>query len=147
MADVTPELLFNKGCDALARGEWTTALACFEKAAGSLNIPIHNSFLALCIARERGQTNKAVTLCMETLEADPDNPLLYLNLGKIYLMQGKTEEAIEVFRKGLSQGANEQIIAELGRIGTRRPPPVSFLSRDNPLNKFIGIILSRLGLR
>jgi tetratricopeptide (TPR) repeat protein len=147
MTDVTPEVLFNKGHDALARGEWTTALACFEKAAGLLNIPIHNSFLALCIARERGQTNKAVALCRETLEAEPDNPVLYLNLGKIYLMQGKTEEAIEAFRKGLSQGANEQIIAELGRIGTRRPPPLSFLNRDNPLNKFLGIILNKMGLR
>jgi tetratricopeptide (TPR) repeat protein len=146
MADVNPELLFNKGHDALARGEWTTALSCFEKAAGLLNIPVHNSFLALCIARERGQTNKAVALCMETLETEPDNPVLYLNLGKIYLMQGKTEEAIAVFRKGLSQGADEQIIAELGRIGTRRPPPLSFLNRDNPLNKYLGIILSRLGL-
>ena len=147
MADVKPEVLFSKGHDALARGEWTSALACFEKAAGLLNIPIHNSFLALCIARERGQTNKAVALCRETLEAEPHNPVLYLNLGKIYLMQGKTEEAIEVFRRGLSQGANEQIIVELGRIGTRRPPPLAFLSRDNPLNKYLGIILNRLGLR
>ena len=147
MIDINPDALFKKGLESLARNEWTAALACFEKAAGLLNIPIHNSFLALCIARERGQTNKAVALCRETLEEEPDNPVLYLNLGKIYLMQGKTEEAIEILRKGLTQGTNEQIIAELGRIGTRRPPPLSFLSRDNPLNKYLGIILSRLGLR
>jgi len=147
MIDINPDALFKKGLESLARNEWTAALACFEKAAGLLNIPIHNSFLALCIARERGQTNKAVALCREALEAEPDNSILYLNMGKIYLMQGKTEEAIEILRKGLTQGTNEQIIAELGRIGTRRPPPLSFLSRDNPLNKYLGIILSRLGLR
>jgi len=147
MIDINPEALFKKGLESLARNEWTSALACFEKATGLLNIPIHNSFLALCIARERGQTNKALALCRETLEAEPDNSILYLNMGKIYLMQGKTEEAIEILRKGLTQGTNEQIIAELGRIGTRRPPPLSFLSRDNPLNKYLGIILSRLGLR
>jgi len=147
MIDINPDALFKKGLESLARNEWTAALACFEKAAGLLNIPIHNSFLALCIARERGQTNKALALCGETLEAEPDNSILYLNMGKIYLMQGKTEEAIEILRKGLTQGTNEQIIAELGRIGTRRPPPLSFLSRDNPLNKYLGIILSRLGLR
>jgi len=112
-----------------------------------LNIPVHSSFLALCIARERGQINKAISLCRETLEEEPDNPVLYLNLGKIFLMQGRTEEAIEVYRKGLSKGANEEIIAELVRIGNRRPPPLSFLSRDHPLNKYIGIILGRLGLR
>jgi len=147
MIDINPDALFKKGLESLARNEWTAALACFEKAAGLLNIPIHNSFLALCIARERGQTNKALALCRETLEAEPDNSILYLNMGKIYLMQGKTEEAIEILRKGLTQGTNEQIIAELGRIGTRRPPPLSFLGRDNPLNKYLGIILSRLGLR
>ena len=147
MIDINPEALFKKGLESLARNEWTAALACFEKAAGLLNIPIHNSFLALCIARERGQINKAISLCRETLEEEPDNPVLYLNMGKIYLMQGKTEEAIEAYRKGLSQGPNEQIIAELERIGNRRPPPLSFLSRDHPLNKYIGIILGRLGLR
>jgi len=147
MIDINPDALFKKGLESLARNEWTAALACFEKAAGLLNIPIHNSFLALCIARQRGQTKKALALCRETLEAEPDNSILYLNMGKIYLMQGKTEEAIEILRKGLTQGTNEQIIAELGRIGTRRPPPLSFLSRDNPLNKYLGIILSRLGLR
>jgi len=147
MIDINPETLFNKGLQSLARNEWTAALACFEKAAGLLNTPIHNSFLALCIARERGQINKAISLCRETLEAEPDNPVLYLNLGKIFLMQGRTEEAIEVYRKGLSKGANEEIIAELVRIGNRRPPPLSFLSRDHPLNKYIGIILGRLGLR
>jgi tetratricopeptide (TPR) repeat protein len=147
MIDMNPEALFNKGLESLARNEWTVALACFEKASGLQNIPIHNSFLALCIARERGQTNKAVALCRETLEAEPDNPVLYLNLGKIYLMQGKTEKAIEVYRTGLSQGENEEIITELQRIGNRRPPPLSFLDRDHPLNKYLGIILSRLGLR
>jgi tetratricopeptide (TPR) repeat protein len=147
MIDTNPESLFKKGLESLARNEWTAALACFEKASGLLNIPIHNSFLALCIARERGQTNKAIALCRETLEAEPDNPVLYLNLGKIYLMQGKTENALDIFRKGLSHGSNEQILAELGRIGTRRPPPLSFMSRDNPINKYLGIILSRLGLR
>jgi tetratricopeptide (TPR) repeat protein len=147
MIEINPETLFNKGLQSLARNEWTAALACFEKAAGLLDIPIHNSFLALCIARERGQIKKAISLCRETLEAEPDNPVLYLNLGKIYLMQGRTVEAIEVYRKGLSKASNEEIVAELGRIGNRRPAPLSFLSRDHPLNKYIGIILGRLGLR
>jgi tetratricopeptide (TPR) repeat protein len=147
MIDINPEALFKKGLESLARNEWTAALACFEKAAGLLNIPIHNSFLALCIARERGQTNKAVSMCRETLEADPDNPVLYLNLGKIYLMQGRPQEAIAAYRKGLGKGANAEIVAELQRIGNRRPPPLSFLGRDHPLNKYLGIILSRLGLR
>lgn len=147
MVDVNPEVLFNKGCDALARGEWTTALACFEKAESLSDIPVYKSFMALCIAKERGQIKKAVSLCMESLEADPDNPLNYLNLGKVYLLQGKTMNAIDIFRRGLNRGANDQIVQELKSFGTRQPPPLSFLRRNNPLNKYLGITLSRLRLR
>lgn len=147
MIDANPEALFNKGLDSLKRNEWTAALACFEKAAGLKNTPIHNSYLALCIARERGQTQKGVSLCNESIEAEPDNTVHYLNLGRIYQMQGKPEEAISAFRQGLSRGADDRIVEELRRIGTRRQPPISFLSRDNPLNKYLGIILARLGLR
>jgi tetratricopeptide (TPR) repeat protein len=147
MADADPVLYFTKGLEALAREEWTAALSCFEKASRILNIPVHNSFLALCIARERGQFKKAISLCSEALDAEPGNPLHYLNLGKIYLLQGKAREAIEILRRGLSQEANEQIIAELKRLGTRQPPPLPFLHRDNPLNKYLGVIFTKIGLR
>jgi tetratricopeptide (TPR) repeat protein len=147
MIDVNPEALFNKGIESLSRNEWTAALACFEKAAGLKNTPLYNSYLALCIARERGQTQKGIVLCNDSIDADPDNPLHYLNLGKIYLIQGKPAEAISAFRRGLARGASDQIVEELKRVGTRRPPPLSFLDRDNPLNKYLGIILGKLGLR
>jgi len=147
MADADPAVLFTKGLEALARDEWTAALSCFEKASRILNIPVHNSFLALCIAKERGQFKKAITLCTEAMDAEPGNPLHYLNLGRVYLLQGKAVEAIEIFRKGLSRESNEQIIAELKRLGTRRPPPLPFLHRDNPLNKYLGVIFTKIGLR
>jgi len=147
MIDANPEALFKKGLESLDRNEWTSALACFEKAAGLSNLPLYISYLALCIARERGQAKKAVSLCKDAIEAEPDNTVIYLNLGKIYLMQGKPREAISVFREGLSRGTNDQIVEELKQVGNRRPPPISFLRRENPLNKYLGIILARLGLR
>jgi tetratricopeptide (TPR) repeat protein len=147
MIDANPEALFNKGLSCLARNEWTSALACFEKAAGLNHLPLYISFMALCIARERGQTRKAVAICLEAIEEEPDNPVIYLNLGKIYLLQGKPREAISAFRKGLSKGANDQIVEELKKVGNRRPPPLPFLKRENPINKYLGIILTRIGLR
>jgi tetratricopeptide (TPR) repeat protein len=89
MIDPNPEALFNKGLECLSRNEWTAALACFEKATGLRNTPIHNSYLALCIARERGQTQKGIALCNVSIEAEPDNPVHYLNLGRIYQLQGR----------------------------------------------------------
>jgi tetratricopeptide (TPR) repeat protein len=147
MTEAEPEIFFTKGVQAVARGEWPAALACFENAARLKSTPLHNCFLALCMARERGQFKKAISICTEALEAEPDNSVLYLNLGKIYLLQKERDEAIRIFRQGLGREFNEQIIAELDRLGSRKPPPLSFLHRDNPLNKYLGIILTRLGLR
>jgi tetratricopeptide (TPR) repeat protein len=147
MIDANPEALFKKGIEALSRNEWSSALACFEKAVGLTDNPVYKSHLALCIARERGQMHKGAALCREVIESDPDNSIHYLNLGRIYLLQGRVESAIAALREGLSREANEQISEELRRVGTRRPPPFRFLSRDNPINKYLGIILARLGLR
>jgi len=147
MTEAETEIFFTKGVQSLARGEWPTALASFENAARLKSTPLHNSFLALCMARERGQFKKAIALSTEALEAEPDNSVLYLNLGKIYLLQKERDEAIRIFRQGLGREVNEQIIAELDRLGSRKPPPLSLLHRDNPLNKYLGIILTKLGLR
>jgi tetratricopeptide (TPR) repeat protein len=147
MTEAEAEILFTKGVQSLARGEWPAALACFENAARLKSTPLHNSFLALCIARERGQYKKAVSLCTEALEAEPDNSLLYLNLGKVHLLQKERDEAIRIFRLGLGRETNAQIIAELDKLGSRKPPPLSFLKRDNPLNRYLGKILTKLGLR
>jgi tetratricopeptide (TPR) repeat protein len=147
MSDAEAEAHYRKGVEAQARGEWPTALACFEKAARLKNVPLHNSFLALCIARERGQFKKAIALCSEALEAEPDNSVHYLNLGRVYLLQKDRDEAIRIFRLGLGREMNEQIIAELDRLGVRKPPLLSFLHRDNPLNRYLGKALTKLGLR
>jgi tetratricopeptide (TPR) repeat protein len=147
MIDANPEALFKKGIESLSRNEWTSALACFEKAVGLTDNPVYKSHLALCIARERGQVHKGVALCREAIKSDPDNSLHYLNLGRIYLLQGRIESAIAAFREGLKKDDNEQIAEELRRAGTRRPPPLKFLSRENPVNKYLGILLARLGLR
>jgi len=147
MTEAEPEILFTKGVKSLARGEWPVALACFEDAAKLKDTPLHNSYLALCMARERGQFKKAIVLCTEALDAEPDNSVLYLNLGKVHLLQKERDEAILVFRLGLGREANQQIIAELDKLGSRKPPPLSFLKRDNPLNRYLGKILTKLGLR
>jgi tetratricopeptide (TPR) repeat protein len=139
--------LFERGVKAVDMGNWLSALACFEKAVQLENRPVYNSYLAACIAKERGQYNKAVTLCREAIEAEPDNPAHHLNLGRIYLFQGLKNEAMKTFREGLPHDRDERIIRELDRLGTRGRPVIRFLKRNNPLNKYLGIILGKVGLR
>jgi len=86
-------------------------------------------------------------LCKDAIEREPDNSVHYLNLGRIYLLTHKKQEAITVFREGLTHETNEQIINELNNIVPRKSPLIPFLHRDNPINKYLGIFLGKLRLR
>jgi len=147
MHDKEAERNFKKGLDALTHGDTLAALASFEKARHIENSPIINSYYAFCIAKERGQTGKAILLCEESLSKEPSNSLHYLNLGRIHLVENNKTEAIRIFREGLNFEANQQIVEELNKLVIRKPPVFRFLKRSNPLNKYIGIALKKIGLR
>jgi tetratricopeptide (TPR) repeat protein len=141
------EELSVKGADAIDKRNWLAALACFEKLVQLDENPVHSSYFAACIAKERGQFGKAVLLCRDAIEKEPDNPVHYLNLGRVYLFQGQRGEAVKTFREGLSRNMEPDIIEELNRLGMRKKPVIPFLSRDNPANKFLGKMLKMLRLR
>ena len=66
-------------------------------------------------------------------------PILYLNLGRAFLVAGKKKEAVENFIKGLKHDrSNIELKKEMKLLGTRKDPFLPFLSRSNPINKYIG---------
>ena len=138
---------YRKGLEALERDQTVAALSWFEKAIAKERSPSSLSFFAYCIAQQRGQYKKAVSLCLEAMQKEPNNSLHYLNLGKVHLLDKNRSEAIKAFREGMHHESNAQIIQELERLGLRNPPVIPFLKRNNPLNKYLGIMLSRLKLR
>lgn len=133
--------------NALAAGQTQSALALLERALKQNDNPALYSSLGYCLAKERGQVQKGYDLCKNSLELAPDNPLHYLNLAKIHLMTRHKSEALDVLREGLSKAESLEIAALLVEIGPRKPPVFSFLSRENPLNRWLGLILHRMGLR
>lgn len=147
MPDNESEALFAKGLESLNRGNTVAALTWFEKSWQINPTPATCSYLAYCMAKERGQIKKAVAICAKALQEAPDNRIIYLNLGKIYLLSGNKTGAIQILREGLDKGTDPLLIAELTRLGTRKPPVLTFLTRNNPINKFVGMIFGKLGLR
>ena len=139
--------LIEKGIAFLHDNNRLAALACFDKAFVIGKSPLLLSYLSYCIATERGQINEALNLCNDALSQEPDNPVHYLNLGRIYLHARRGDEALSTFRKGLSFGDNQTITLILEKIGTRRKPVFPFLKRNNVLNKYAGLLLHRLKLR
>lgn len=139
--------LFAKGLESLRHDHIYLARTCFEQAAAMGRSPEVCSYLALCQAKTRGKFGDAIALAREAIASEPANPVHYLNLGQIYLLAGMRQEAVAIFREGLRRQHNEQIVGELNRLGTRKPPVFRRLTRNHPLNKYTGILLARLGLR
>ena len=147
MPHVETENPFDQGLRELYAGRADLALEFFEKAVAEENTPLACSYLALCRAKEEGRYKEAVALCMDARKEDPQNSDIYLNLGKVHLLAGNRKQAIQVFRLGLRLQRNSRIINELNTLGLRKSPPLPFLQRSNPLNKFLGKVMTRLWLR
>lgn len=116
--------------------------------------PFFLSYLGYLTAQVERRKTEGYTFCenaislMGRIKSEDKEffyPILYLNLGRAYVLGGKKPEAIRAFQDGLRYDAhNENIHSELGALGIRRPPVLSFLDRSNPLNKYLGRLRYKL---
>ncbi len=138
---------FQQAHKELSEGNVLRALACLEKALKQSDNRSWYSFLGFCVAKERGHLTRGYELCHMSIQLEPDNPYHYYFLGRIHLVAKSKQEAINTLRKGLASGDLPEIRALLDELGTRKPAVFSRLKRDNPVNKTIGYIFSKLRLR
>ncbi len=141
------ELLFAKATESLVWGNTRVALEQFRKLVDIERVPIYCSNLAYCLAKEKRDFKQAIALCNEAIGKEPKNSTHFLNLGRVYLQAGQKRDAIRFLRMGLRFERNREIATELEMLGSRKMPPLTFLNRENPLNKYLGIILERMGMR
>jgi hypothetical protein len=150
---------------AIDRGNTLHGLITLEHASSARSLPLAKSYLAYCMAKERGQVRDAMGICQEAMSLDPGHPAHYLNLGRVFLVAGDKPRAISAFWRGISRNSGPEgtsasdwpkhgrrrehdlIMDELRRLGIRKPPPFRKLHRDHPLNKYTGLMLARLGMR
>jgi len=141
------EQSFNKGLEALARGEAVKALAMFEAAirldrkfrAGARPQPRYLSFYGLCLGLESHRWKEAVDLCREAVHSESYNPDLHLNLGRVLVAAGRRKEGWEALKRGIEvDEAHEGLRRALAAMGTRQRPAVPFLDRGHPVNKLLG---------
>lgn len=145
----TPEVqeLVSKGLTAFNNGHTFLAMNCLEQALHLERSSIVCSYLAYCLAVNRKDYGEAIALAREAVAEQPNNPVFCLNLGRVYLLAGQKDEAIRTFRQGLTFSRDEQIIAQLDALGTRKRPAIRWLSRNHPINKYLGLLQQRLGVR
>ncbi len=140
-------ILVERGLKAIEKNDTLLALVLLEDAASLSATPRVKSCLAYCLAKEKKQFQKAIAMCLAAQQDDPGNSLHSLNLGKVYLEAGQKKRAIRVFRQGLKMERNQEIIEHLKRLGQRKPPPMSNLPREHVVNRKLGALLARVGMR
>jgi predicted Zn-dependent protease len=138
---------FASATAALETGDTATALAELARIPRGQRPPLASSTFAWRLAQKAGEYKIAAALCQEAIKEDPKTADHYLYLGQILLLAGKKKDAIWTLRLGLRRGRHPRIRELLDQLGDRKPPILPFLQRRNPLNRYLGLLLSRLGLR
>jgi tetratricopeptide (TPR) repeat protein len=105
------------------------------------------SLMGYSIAKEAGQFQKGIELCHKAISLNPTNCEHYLQLGRIYSIAKKREQAIKAFHLGLKIRKDPRIMEELKLLGNRKSPPFSSLPRGHVINRVTGKILHSLKLR
>ncbi len=136
--------LIQEGIEAAESGNTALALRQLSKATPEERTPVVLSYLAYCLASEQKSVRDALDLCRSALEEDPTHPLIYLNLGRVYLETGFEDKAILALRKGVRYRRHPMLIRKLDSLNTRRRPLFPFLHRSNPLNRITGKLLARI---
>ncbi len=141
------QIKFDQAQEELGRNDVLAALVSMEIATRCWDNPPWYSCLGYCIASQRGHLTRAIELCRSAIEHDPENQIHYLYLGKVYLIAGEKGEALKAFKQCMNLGGSLELEQILESFGVRKSPVISFLSRENLLNKFLGILLYRFNLR
>lgn len=89
---------------------------------------------------------KAIDIVKEKMPSGKEDilPKFYVNLARAYMGGHDRKGAIQALYEGTAYEPKDGVIhKELVKFGVRKPPPIPFLRRNNPINKYIGILVHR----
>lgn len=134
----------KEGVSAVEMGDTLMGLHCFEQISDEKLSPLELSYFAYCVARERRAGERAKELLTMALQAGGSDPLVYLNMGRVYQVAGAYEKAVESFRRGMKIQPHRLLLNALEGACSRRTPLLPFLGRHNPLNILCGKFVTKL---
>ncbi|MGE5299649.1 MAG: tetratricopeptide repeat protein [Acidobacteriota bacterium] len=116
--------------------------------------PFLLSYYGCLVAVAENNPKEGIKICREALASFKSStsfgseffyPVFYLNLGRASLKGDNKAEAVKAFQEGLVHDPeNHDLLWELTKLGRRKQPPVPFLERGNPINKYIGMLISKV---
>ncbi|MBI5101294.1 MAG: tetratricopeptide repeat protein [Nitrospirae bacterium] len=145
---------FEEVQQLLKKGRGKAAIDVLETALEQFpGEPFLLSYFGCLTALVRNDPKKGIDICLDAIGKLNSSmpfgseffyPVFYLNLGRAHVKAGNKKEAIKAFQYGLQNDPeNKELLSEMKKIGTRKRPPVPFLKRSNPINKYIGLMISK----
>lgn len=135
---------FREAVDACRVDNWRKGFEILTRLAGEVGprvvLPaLFYSYLGVAVARCEGRRHDGMELVRYALKLQPREPDNHCNLALVCLMLGRRSEAYRALQRGLRLHPSHRRLLDLeGEMGIRRPLPVPFLSRANPLNVILG---------
>ena len=140
---------FEEGLAAFEARDVEAAHAAFERA--HRRAPGDARFMSwygVTLVLVERNSNLGVVLCDQALRTAGPDAELFLNQARVHVALRQRERAVRAILRGLEISPGDpRLIAARDAIGTRRPPVVPFLSRDNPLNRLLGRLRHRWSQR
>lgn len=99
------------------------------------------SYLGYGMAFKENRIHEGRRLCRHAIKVEFYRAENYFNLARTELLVHNRRAAFRAVEKGLAVDSENQRLLDLRRnMGQRRPPVLSFLSRSNPVNHFLGFV-------
>ncbi len=134
--------------DCIEKSEYARATALLDDALKIVpKNAVYMSHKGYCTAM-LGMVSEGESMCRRAIQVTPYTPILYVNLGRILLSQGKRHEARQEFLHAYELDDTDAAAGrELLAMGVRRTPPIPFLERTHPVNIWLGKLRYRLKQR
>jgi hypothetical protein len=136
--------LINRGVESCREGRWREGLELLGGIAGKDRqgaelSGLYYSYLGYGIARYERRVKEGLSLCEHSIKIQFYEPENYVNLARVWMLKRNRRHAAEALQQAININAYHPAVRKLVReMGVRSKPVIPFLSRDNPLNYFLG---------
>jgi Flp pilus assembly protein TadD len=131
---------FEEGLARYREGDVATAHALFERS--HRRAPFDARFMSwygLTLVLVERNSNLGILYCDQALRVAGAEPELLLNQARAHLALGQRDRAVKAIMRGLAAAPLDPALkAAQASMGWRRKPVIPFLSRSNPINRWLG---------
>jgi Flp pilus assembly protein TadD len=147
--DAVARAAWDEGLAAYAARDLPGAHAAFERAhRRDPRDPRFMSWYGLTLVLVEKNSNLGVSLVDQAIRVAGPGPELLLNSARVHLALNQRERAVRAVSRGLELWPQDpRLVLAQATMGTRSVPVLPFLSRNNPLNRFLGRLRHRWARR